>query len=306
MLNLSSVFFPRYAAERERTRQLFAKEIANESHLNQMVNRIAKTSKSKFPTAGWRRQIPLFSSLNRLIVHADCKLSTMTIFALCIAFAVLGVFTASKFVGVYFLPLIMFGCFLIPIGFLQNQANKRAMIFLSDYPSILLAVASYMKAGLSLYPALEKSVRLLPKNNLVATEIELLLEKIAGGVNKETAINQFAETIRLPELELFRRALYLITENGGKFAPTLQRLALISKDRANLILSAKTNTTSMKLTANILLGLTPLLVLFTAARTKNFWDLILHQPTANTLASIGLILILFNYILLRSMSNFKP
>ncbi|MDR2338468.1 MAG: hypothetical protein LBE20_07535 [Deltaproteobacteria bacterium] len=306
MLNLNSIFSPRYSESRERTQQLFAKEWASEAQLNKNISYLSQTGKIKSAAASWWQQLPLVSNLTCLILQANCKLPVFLVLILCLGCALLGAYLAGKFINFYFLPLIMLGGFWIPIAFLQNQVNKRAMIFLSDYPSILLAVASYMKAGLSLYPALEKSVRLLPEKNLVAIEIKLLLDKIAGGVDKETAINQFAQTIRLPELELFRRALYLITENGGKFAPTLQRLALISKDRVNLILSAKTSTTSMKLTANILLILTPLLILFTAARTKNFWDLILHQPTANTLASVGIILILFNYLMLRCMSNFKP
>ena len=82
--------------------------------------------------------------------------------------------------------------------------------------------------------------------------------------------------------------------------------ALYAADLALIIVSAKSGTAAMKLTANVLLVIAPLLLLFMAARIENFWGIIVNDNVANAIASTGAVLILFNYILLRRMSNFKP
>jgi len=60
------------------------------------------------------------------------------------------------------------------------------------------------------------------------------------------------------------------------------------------------------MTANILLVLAPLLVLMTAVRTPDYWTLFLTHPTAHFLASLGLVVILLSFGLLRLMSAFRP
>ena len=295
--------------QRDRTFKLFEKEL-NNSALNiaafvpEKLEKIAKLSRKD--NTGFLSQFMVYSKLVILIADAGCTIAAEPVVLLCVALSVVLGVLALQFAAFFLIPVVMLGGFLAPIAYLQSKADKRAMLFLSDYPSILLAIASYMKAGLSLYSAMEKAAKLLPVGNLVAHEIKLLLEKVSSGVNKEQAILSFAEHIRLPELELFRQALMLAAENGGKFVPTLHRLAVISKDRANLIVSAKSSTATMRLTANVLLVITPVLLLFMSARIENFGEIIVGNKIANALASTGAVLILFNYVMLRRMSNFKP
>jgi len=62
----------------------------------------------------------------------------------------------------------------------------------------------------------------------------------------------------------------------------------------------------MRLTANVLLGIAPLIMLMIASRTENFWELIIHNSTANNLATIGVVVISGSFFILRRMSSFKP
>ena len=305
MFNLS-ILLPNN--QRERAVKLFEKELdcLARNATTFAPERLEKIALINRRHNGFLSNFLIYSKLTILIADAGYTVAGELIILLCAALsASLGIL-ALYMTASYLAPAVMLGGFIAPIAYLQSRADKRALLFLNDYPSILLAVASYMKAGLNLYPAMEKASRLLPDTNMVVKEIKLLLEKISSGASKEQAILSFAEHIRLPELELFRQAMLLASENGGKFVPTLHRLAIISKDRANLIVSAKSGTATMKLTANVLLVMAPLLLLFMSARIENFWDIIVSNKIANALASIGTVLILFNYILLRKMSNFRP
>ncbi len=216
------------------------------------------------------------------------------------------VFLSSLVLSPFFLPIaFLAGCFL-PFSLIESRIASRAAEFSEDYPTILLATASSLKIGMTPSLSLERAVRLLPTRSLVRKEVELLLQKLRKGVTKEKAIAEFGSSIRQPDLALFRAAFLLVSEHGGRFAPTLKRLAAVCRDRAILISSARVSTANMRMTANILLILTPIILTIIASRTDDFWEIFLHHPVANVLASVGIVIISSSYVLLMRMGNFKP
>ena len=248
----------------------------------------------------------ILGKIESLLFQAGVKIPSAIFLAISVGFGMLTLWLSAFFAAKLIWPLcFIFGAF-IPFFWLEKKIAERAAEFIDDYPTVLLATSSSVKAGLTPQMALERSIKLLPTKSLLRKEIELLLDKIRRGISKEEAINQFASSIKQPELELFRSAYMLIEENGGRFAPTLERLALVSKDRAALIGQAKVSSATMRMTANILLVIAPLLVLTIASRTDGFYDLIVNNSTANTLASLGVTFIAGGYLVLQRMSSFKP
>jgi len=205
-----------------------------------------------------------------------------------------------------FLPVVFLSAASLPFLFLDRRAEQRAMEFSEDFPNLLLATASSLKAGMTVYAALERAIRLLPEDRIVRLEVQKLLKEITKGLPREIAVARFADTIRRPDTALFRSAFLLVLESGGRFAPTLERLALVSRDRSTLIRTAGVRCSSMRMTANILLALTPLIVFMVAVRTENYFEIIRENPTANILATLGVAMILGSYLLLRRMSAFRP
>lgn len=196
--------------------------------------------------------------------------------------------------------------FYLPIAFMKNKSKERARLFSSEYPSVLLAMASNMKAGLTVYSSLERAIMLLPETSEVKREVKIFLEKIARGVTKDVAVSQFATSIELQELELFRRAFSLVMVHGGKFSRTLERLAQVCRDRENLIKASKVSTASMRMTSNVLLVVAPTLVLLMSAKNKNYWQILFNNNTAFFVAIVGVTTIVSSIIILRRMSDFKP
>ena len=189
----------------------------------------------------------------------------------------------------------------------KTAANSReAALFLADYPTTLMAMASSMKAGLTPLMALERAVKLLDADNELRREVQRMTGALRRGVPRETAVNHFAERITAPELELFRSAFLLVLANGGRFTPTLERLALVSRERCSLIQSAGVSTQSMRMTANILLVVAPLLVAIVSLGSADYWQILSEHPAAKMLAAGGAAMIAAGYLALRGMSNFKP
>ncbi len=246
------------------------------------------------------------SQLSLLLLQADVDKSPyefisslILVASVCAGFSI-RLFSLLGALVVFLLVLYM------GIAWLRRLAARRAHRFLEDYPSVVLATAASLKAGLSPYAALERAVQFFPRENLVRREADLLLEKLRSGVSKERALAEFAASIDQPDLVLFRQGLLLVLENGGRFSPTLQRLARVSRDRAVLVQSARVSTATMRTTAHILLCLTPALVGMVALRTNEYWTTLFHHPTARILALSGSLLILVSYLTLRRMSAFTP
>ncbi len=213
---------------------------------------------------------------------------------------------AASLINPFIVPFFtLFGAS-IPFLRLEQLASARADEFSADYPVVLLATASSLKTGLTAQVALARSAKLLPNSSLVRKEMDKLIASLHRGTPQEIAVDNFAKDIRLPEVELFRSAFLLVLRDGGKLSQTLQRLALVSRDRTALRSSAATSTATMRMTANILLLITPFILFIVSFRSKEFWNLIWTNPTANFLASLGIIMIAGGYIILSLMSRFKP
>jgi len=243
--------------------------------------------------------------LERCIYQAGLRVSAAIIFAASICTALVCGYLGQRILSIYFFPLCCVGGAFIPFMFIERKIRARANEFAAEYPTVLLATASSIKAGMSTYAALERSVRLLPKSSLLRAEVEELMLLLSRGTDKDEALRRFGDGIRQADLSLFRTAFSLVLEHGGKFSPTLERLSRVGRDRTILIHSAEVSTATMRFTANILLLVAPLILLMVSARTENYWELFFQHPTANLLASIGLAIILTSYVILLRMSNFK-
>ncbi len=215
-------------------------------------------------------------------------------------------FLVGLFVNKYLSVVFLVVGVSLPIYFAKREAIKRANMFAEEYPSVLLAMASNMKAGLTVYASLERSIMLLSENSIVRKEVKLFLENVSRGVSTERAVANFGKNIDLKELELFRRAFSLVVVHGGRFSRTLERLAQVCRDRENLIKSSKVSTASMRMTSNVLLVVAPGLIFVLSLRNKDFWNTFFNNSTAFTLGVIGLLTIVVSVASLRKMSDFKP
>lgn len=241
-----------------------------------------------------------------LLAAAHLRWRAAQLAAAIIVCGIAGAVFASPFVPGALLPLVFALGAIQPVLWCVRRARSRAAQFAADYPTVLLAAASSLRAGLTPYQALERSTRLLPQDNPVRREVGDLLRRIDSGVPRERAVALFGHNVWLPDVALFRHAFALTLEHGGRFAPTLTRLATVSHARQTLIESAGVSTATMRMTANVLLVVAPALVLMMSQRSSGYWNVMMEHPVANGVASAGAMVVVSCYGLLRWMSDFRP
>lgn len=113
----------------------------------------------------------------------------------------------------------------------MSTGRMRVERFEHDYPAFLMSLASSVKTGLSPLSALSACVRVLPQDSLLACEVNRMISSIAEGRGEDHAFRHFAESVPHPDVALLRAALSLSKSQGSSLAPTLVRLARITRLR---------------------------------------------------------------------------
>lgn len=242
-----------------------------------------------------------------LLLHqGGFKICSSVFLAICLMIGCFLAYISSHLSNQIFTPIFFaLGC-CSPFMYLEQRISKRSRYFSDNYADFLLAISSSVKTGVTIDRAFERAAKLLPNSSILKNEVNQFLEHIENNLDRTVAMMNFGCSIRLPELELFRSAYLLSHKNGGKLSPSLLRLALITKDRSTLHESAKVSTTTMRMTANFIVLLAPLFLFLLSRKNQNYVNLLLHDDQTNLIACTGIIMIMFGYIILYMMSNFRP
>lgn len=234
----------------------------------------------------------------------NCDISFGASFVISIVGLVVALILAVR-VSILLALLMFFGASYIAWAIYRKAVIQKEAEYALEFPSLMLAMAANMKIGLPPFAALERAARLVPKECALRHDVQQLLDEVHQGVSTEEALARFGAKVAIADIILFRHAFALVMEYGGEFAPTLQRLASFSRDRALLIKSLEARTAGMRLTATSLLVLTPLILMMLAARIEGFWFTLLNDPLASAVGFVGTMLILSGYGILRKMGSLR-
>lgn len=267
--------------------------------LSGIESQAQKPAEPRIHVAGEKQR--LFAISKGVIRAADLpvvlSLSTLT-FALALW---CGVAFGQWFLGFALFCAVQY----VVYAYLVQRRNAEQQRYAIDLPTMLLAMAANMKIGLPAYAAMERATKLLPKENALRAETERFLHAVQNGTAYHVAIQDFGAHVQLEELALFRKAFALVVEHGGRFAPTLERLAQLSRERALLVQTLRARTSGMRMTAHALLLLSPLIVLMLAARIDNFWHILHTNAVAHFLGVLGATMIFIGCAALRQMGSAK-
>lgn len=169
--------------ELNRTRLLFSHAVEPAQHFELAP----KLSEEDFKKESFHQD------LSRLLRAAGFEVSWYVFSGGSLFFAILLTFLCSLVCTPFVLPVTFFIFLLLPYFHLDAKVRKKARIFSEDYPTVLLATASSVKAGLTPQLALKRAVDLLPEDNLLRKEVQQMLDKFGAGESKEKVIRDFPQ-----------------------------------------------------------------------------------------------------------------
>ena len=120
-----------------------------------------------------------------------------------------------------------------PVGMLDRLlAGRRRQRMRGQLPAALQAVATSVRAGLSLPQALQAAGRQVPAP--LGEEFARIAEETALGATLDRALESFEARVALPDVRLLVASLSLSRATGASLAPLLDRLVETLRERERL------------------------------------------------------------------------
>jgi tight adherence protein B len=156
---------------------------------------------------------------------------------------------------------ILFGasCGMSPIFVAMFKRARRFSKFQRSFPEAIDLLNRAVRAGHAFTSGLE-----LISNELadpVAGEFRTTFDEHNYGLPLRDALFHLTERMPLPDVRFFVTAMLVHQESGGNLAELLENLARVIRERFKILGEVRIRTAQGRLTAVILIGLPPLLLL---------------------------------------------
>jgi len=213
-----------------------------------------------------------------------------------VAVAVAGAVTGFAFAVVMAMPLALSiiiaiaGAALGPVWLVRHMQVRFRQQFLDSFPDALDLIVRGVRAGLPVVGAMGICAEEIP--GPVGSQMQYTLHQMHIGMDMETALQQAAERIRVPDFWFFVVSLNLQRRTGGPLAETLSNLSALIRRRKDVRIRARTLTAEAK-TSTIVLAAMPIcvaLLLFLVSGDQ--MSQVIHDPRGRFFIGLAVLLLL--------------
>ena len=203
--------------------------------------------------------IGMLPRLQLYIEQANLKYRATEVFALCVMIAV-GVYFTLALMGLSLL-LLRFGLALAlgaaPILYILRVRRQRLRKFEESLPDAIDLFNRSMKAGHNIHAGLETIAQ--ETFDPVRMEFRKVVEELALGAPIEETLHGLGRRVPIIDLKFFVTGLILQRQTGANMVQVLENLALLVRERLNLVAKIKAATGQQRLSA-LLLCILPVVV----------------------------------------------
>ncbi len=190
----------------------------------------------------------------------------------------------------------------LPIVAAQLMRSRRQRLISEQLPGMIDELSRAARTGRSLESCLELVASDTPRP--LGSEIQLCVRKMHLGIPIDQAMSELPERTGVVSTSILTTALAVHRQTGGDLIHVLDRLSHTLRDRLQFYGRLKAATTASRLTAILMIGLPPFILLFFVIRDPDYFDNLFASGwgRATTLTAIVL-LIIGSIWVLRVLSN---
>lgn len=203
----------------------------------------------------------------------------------------LAVFFANAYLLILILPISLFVYLL-----LKRKALIRVRNFDSDYPALLIALASSVRSGLDPLVALMNCEYIFSLQSEIRKAVACFRLDIENAFTEEKAIKRFASSINHPDLQLFRVAFLLARREGSSLGECLHRLAKVTRQRQSFRRKVRAAIAMQKLSAFGIAGCTIVIGIIQYTSNPKALNEALNNPAGFKILLFGVALIIVGLI----------
>tara|TARA_R110002095_G_scaffold174949_1_gene152439 strand:- start:5720 stop:6676 length:957 start_codon:yes stop_codon:yes gene_type:complete len=237
---------------------------------------------SETPEQSWRDKITSRLGLWLLVTGAGGAM-------LIVGFAGFPLITGSILLGGVL-------CAIAVISFRIYRRRARQRRFVEQLPEAIDIIIRGARVGMSLQENFQVIAREMP--DPVGGAFRTLAEKLAIGIDLETALDATVRIARVKELQFMATTLILQRRTGGQYAEVLENLAQVLRDRRAQALKAQALTSEARMSARIVTGVTGVILLIMSFTNRAQLDFLFVDPLGQNLLIYSAISILIGFFII--------
>jgi tight adherence protein B len=167
-------------------------------------------------------------------------------------------------------------CAALPFLYVAYRRTRRLRAFERIFPEAIDLLARAVRAGHAFTTGLELIAKELAEP--VASEFRVTFEEQNFGLPLKDALLNLAERVPLIDVRFFVIALLIQKETGGNLAEILDNLARVIRERFRILGDVRVKTAQGRMTAGILIGLPPFMMMMMSFLNPGYIKPLFHDP----------------------------
>ena len=205
-----------------------------------------------------------------------------------------------SFLGLVF---VFIGSWYVLKKLFQSLWKKHCNKVVDQMVEALTIMCNSLKVGLSLAQAMERVIKGYP--GPLAKEFGLVLNKMQLGQNLEESLEEMAERVQRPEINMLVSTVNILKETGGNLAETFFVMSETLRERQKMEKKIKALTAQGMMQAKIISCLPFLLIGIFYVMDKPYIAPLLFKPLGWVCLAAVLILVLIGGFLMKKMVEIK-
>lgn len=211
-----------------------------------------------------------------------------------------GLLLSSISVLALLLPLL--GLFL-PRFYIMSAQSKKTQKFNNQLSDVLLVLANSLKAGFSLFQAMEMASQEMP--DPIASELKHTLKEMTYGESTESALLNLTRRIKSKDLELMVTAILIQRQIGGNLAEILFGIHETIQERLALMGEVRSLTAQGRLSGYIIAFVPFAIGIIVSVLQPDYLAVLFSSKIGISLVTAGLLLQLLGFMTINKIVKIK-
>jgi len=190
----------------------------------------------------------------------------------------------------------------------EDDKKKREKLNI-QFRDAMMSVANSLRAGNSLQTAVERAHEDLSriyrheKNCPIIAEWEILISELKLGKPLDETLESFKKRMDMEDVDTFVNSAMIIMEKGGNMTEVLGNVATTIGDRIEVKRDIQTLTAGKRSEARLLTLMPIVLVGIIMMLSPDYLAPMYDQPLGKLLAAVGILMLIANYFIGKSIIN---
>lgn len=192
---------------------------------------------------------------------------------------------------------------ILPRIYILSAQNKKTQKFNNQLSDVLLVLANSLKAGFSLFQAMEMASQEMP--DPIASELRITLKEMTYGESTEAALTNLTSRIRSKDLELMVTAILIQRQIGGNLAEILLGIHETIQERLTLMGEVRSLTAQGRLSGYIIAAVPFAIALIVTIIQPEYLSVLFSSSVGKSMVAAGLFLQFLGFMAINKIVKIK-